>query len=162
VRVIQEIYRQLPGEPGTRRNEVLVAPTVEALSAHLASPGAIRDHIRVYGQIDAYERALSRLLDEGGRVDADQWQRLADGSQQGGCLMMAAQALRGVGLAKASATPFEHALEIAQSASARPLAARLMIELGQVRGDATLRQAGVATLRQIGDLEYLERGRFSA
>jgi hypothetical protein len=132
VRVIQEIYRQIPGEPGTRRNEVLVTPTLEALSAHLANPGAIREHIRVYGQIDAYERALSRFLDDGGRVDADGWEQLAEASQGSGCLIMAAQALRAVGLARSSATHLERALAIAKGASAQPLAARLKAEIASV------------------------------
>ena len=140
-----------------RRNEVLVTPSAEALSAHLANTGEIRDHIRVYGQIDAYERALSRFLDDGGRINADEWQQIADASQRSGCVMMAIQALRGIGLATSSPDHFERALNLAQAASAHPLAARLMIELGRLRGDAKLRQDGMAILRHVGDLEYLER-----
>jgi hypothetical protein len=157
VGIIQEIYTQLPGEPGTRRNEVLLAPRMETMSAHLADLVAIKEHIRPYGQIDGYERVANRLFDEGGRVDADQWQQLADESRHTGCLIMAAQALRGVGLSTSSAQPLESALEIARAASAKPLSARLMIELGRIRGDANLHQDGIALLRDIGDLEYLER-----
>ncbi len=116
----------------------------------------------MYGQIDAYERVANRLFDEGGRIDADAWQQLAEASEQRGCLMMSAQSLRGVGLARSSTDQLERALEIARGASARPLTARLMIELGRMRGDAASEQQGVAILREIGDLEYLQRRRVSS
>jgi hypothetical protein len=157
VRIIEEIYQQLPGEPGTRRNEVLLAPTVEAMAGHLADLAPIIENTRVYGQIDGYERVANRFFDAGGRVDADAWQRLVDASLQTGCRMMAVQALRGVGLSTSSAESLDRALSLARSAAAEPLAARLMIELGGLRGDASLQQEGRATLRDIGDLEYLER-----
>jgi hypothetical protein len=157
VGVIEEIYGQLPGEPGTRRNEVLIAPQMEAMSNHLADLGAITEHIRPYGQIDGYERAASRFLDEGGRIDADRWEEFAAACRRAGCLIMAAQALRGVGLARSSAAHLESALELATGAAAQPLAARLMIELGHVRGDDGLIDQGRSLLRGIGDLEYLSR-----
>jgi class 3 adenylate cyclase len=134
VRIIEEIYRQLPGEPGTRRNEVLVAPTIEAMATHLADVAPIIENTRVYGQIDGYERVANRFFDEGGRGDPDAWQRVADASLQTGCRMMAAQALRGVGLSRPSVAHIEQALEIAQQASAQPLAARLTDELARLRG----------------------------
>jgi hypothetical protein len=155
--VLEAIYRQFPGDPGTRRNEVLLTPSHDALSAYLADLTAIREHIRVYGQIDGYERVANRLFDEGGRVDADEWHQLAEASEQRGCLIMAAQALRGVGLARSSAEDLERALGLARKVSAKPLAARLKVELGQIRGDASLEQEGKAALREIGDLEYLQR-----
>ena len=83
--------------------------------------------------------------------------RLADASKQSGCLIMAIQALRGVGLSRSSAPHLESALDLAQAASAIPLSARLMIELGRIRGDANLQQEGVAMLRGIGDVEHLGR-----
>jgi hypothetical protein len=134
VRIIEEIYQQLPGERGTRRNEVLLAPTVEAMASHLADMAPIIENIRVYGQIDGYERVANRFFDEGGRVDTDAWQQLADESLRTGCRMMAAQALRGVGLSKPSIVHIEQALEIAQTASAQPLAARLAAEIDGLRG----------------------------
>ncbi|MEO8625855.1 MAG: adenylate/guanylate cyclase domain-containing protein [Candidatus Limnocylindrales bacterium] len=160
--VLQAIYRQFSGDPGTRRNEVLLTPSRDALSAYLADPAAIREHIRVYGQIDGYERVANRFFDDGGRVDADQWQQLAEASEQSGCLIMAVQALRGVGLARSSADQLERALELARAASAKPLSARLIVELGQMRGDASLEREGIAILRDVGDFEYLGRGRLNA
>jgi hypothetical protein len=94
----------------------------------------IIENIRVYGQIDGYERVANRFFDEGGRVDTDAWQQLADESLRTGCRMMAAQALRGVGLSKPSIVHIEQALEIAQAASAQPLAARLAAEIDGLRG----------------------------
>jgi hypothetical protein len=155
--VIQEIYRQLPGEQGTRRNEVLIAPRIDTMSAHLADLNAINENIRPYGQIDGYERVANRLFDEGGRVESGQWEELAELSRQSGCRMMAIQALRGVGLTKSSSDHLASALELAETASARPLAARLTVELGLIRGDRGLVESGSAMLRDIGDLEYLGR-----
>ena len=127
------------------------------MADYLADVDAIRPHVQVYGQIDGYERVVSRFLDEGGRVDDDAWQPVVDASLQKGCRIMAAQALRAVGLARSSTDQLAAALELAVGAAASPLVARLMIELGRLRGDATLTENGLATLRELGDTEHLGR-----
>jgi class 3 adenylate cyclase len=125
VAVLDEIYRQFPGDVGTRRNEVLVRPNLTSMAAYLADEDAIIRNIGVYGQIDGYERVLSHFLDGGGVVDADQWERIASASRDRGCLVMAAQALRAVGLARYSEGDLAAALELAENMSARPLVDRL-------------------------------------
>jgi hypothetical protein len=140
-----------------RRNEALVHPRIEVMADYLVDVDAIILHAQVYGQVDGYERVASRFLDEGGRVDGDAWQRVVDASLHKGCRIMAAQSLRAVGLARSSTDQLAEALELARGASATPLAARLMVELGRLRTDTTLVENGMGTLRELGDLENLSR-----
>jgi class 3 adenylate cyclase len=157
VRILEEIYGQFPGKPGTRRNEVLVQPRIDLMAAYLTDLGEITTQAKVYGQIDGYERVLSRLLDEGGRLDADAWERVVETSLRLGCRLVAAQALRAIGLARSSADQLSRALELAEAASAQPLIGRLKVDLGGVLGDATALAAGLGLLRELGDLEHLAR-----
>jgi class 3 adenylate cyclase len=161
VEVLDSIYAQFPGDPGTRRNEVLLRPTRDSMARYLSDEDTITSHTDVYGQIDGYERVLGRFLDEGGVVDADLWQRIADTSEHKGCRVMRAQALRAVGLARSSVQELSEALKIATDISARPLAARVMIEIGRIDGDRQLIQHGAAVLADVGDAAYLKRLRES-
>jgi hypothetical protein len=156
-RILEEIYGQFPGQPGTRRNEVLVKPRVDLMAAYLGETHEITSNAQVYGQIDGYERVASRFLDEGGRVDADDWALVADTSMRLGCRLMAAQALRAVGLGRGSLGHLERGLELAERSSAAPLVARLKIDLGRLSGDKSVAGEGVALLREMGDLEHLGR-----
>jgi class 3 adenylate cyclase len=155
--VLEAIYGQFPVGPGLRRNEALVRPRIEVMAGYLRDVDAITPHAQVYGQIDGYERVLSRFLDEGGRPDPAAWQPVVDVSLHKGCRIMAAQSLRAVGLASSSADQLDAALELAVGATAAPLAARLKIELGGLRGDAALAENGLTALRELGDVEHLGR-----
>jgi hypothetical protein len=155
--VLEAIYAQFPVGPGLRRNEALVRPRIEVMAGYLSDVDAITPQAQVYGQIDGYERVLSRFLDEGGRVDPQAWQTVVDACVHKGYRIMAAQSLRAVGLAVSSADQLDAALELAARVAAAPLAARLRIELGGLRGDAALTEDGIAALRELGDLEHLGR-----
>ena len=74
-----------------------------------------------------------------------------------GMRLLAAQGLRLRGVLQGDPADLVRSLGIFDSIGAQRYAARLRIELGTMRGDADMRNAGMSELEGLGELEQLAR-----
>ena len=111
-----------------------------------------------YGALsdDVLERALGFALDRDVRLDDALLARLEKAAFPGARLVIA-QINRAKGLAHRDAAPLRAALATFEQSGARPSAARVRCELGRLTDDGALVETGLRELREIGDLDQLDR-----
>jgi hypothetical protein len=105
---------------------------------------------------DSAERVLSFISDRGVRLADPNLEKFGAWIQPAARLMTA-QLDRARGVAQRDEAAFRAALAFFEQAGARPAIARVRIELGRLIGDASLVDAGMRALLEIGDIEQHDR-----
>jgi hypothetical protein len=103
------------------------------------------------------ERALSICVDQRHPVPVEGLDRLMREADARGQRLLAAQVRRARGVQEGAADDLHAALDAFRSFGARPLVARVEVELGNLTGDASLRASGEAELEALGDMAQLGR-----
>jgi hypothetical protein len=111
-----------------------------------------------YGSLsdDIIVQALAFASDRGVHLGDALLERL-EARIHPGALLLIAQVDRARGIAHGDAAAFARALGVFEESGARPAAARVRCELGRLSGDDAMFAEGMKTLRQIGDLDQIER-----
>ncbi len=147
---LAEINGAFHDSPRARVHETVVNGDAIAGAALLASLDA-----SVVGY-ETTERLLSMVSDRGFILSDDALGAVATGIQPAARLV-SAQLDRARGLAHADAALLSNALDFFDRAGVRPAAARVRVELGRLTGDASLVEAGMRGLQEIGDIEQHDR-----
>ena len=155
--VIREILDQFPGTRPIRWMAGFLDSQVDALDAIVGDTESVLAEERVLARTDYVERALSRCLDHGRRPPPDVLRSILAGAEEAGCRMLEAEIRRALGLTLADPAELRAALVIFEFANARPLVARVQIELGRLVGDEDLVQVGLDGLLALGDREHHSR-----
>jgi hypothetical protein len=137
----------------TRRRRLQAAHTAGDTTAIVAALGSSE-----FGALsdDVLERALGFASDRGVLLDDAVLGRL-EASAFPGARLVVAQIDRAKGLAHRDPAPLRAALATFEASGARPSAARVRCELGRLTGDQALLEAGLRYLREIGDVDQLDR-----
>ncbi len=106
---------------------------------------------------DVAERVLSSWNDRRLALPGATLSALADWAAAGEMVPLLAQVRRAQGLASGDPGPLAEALSIFERIGASPGIARAQWELGSRTRDERLLRQGLATLRELGDLEQLDR-----
>jgi tetratricopeptide (TPR) repeat protein len=150
--VVRGISEQFPpGQPFGRLSAFLV-PDPEALVESVIlrwEPYITRLHM--------VELVVSVCVDYGQRIPLEPLDNLLVAARSRGQLLLTAQLLRARGVQQSAPDDLREALAAYRRFKARPLAARVEVELGQLVGDAGMVASGTATLEALGDVAQLAR-----
>ena len=148
--VIEDINSHFGPSNRRRLQAAHTAGDTAAIAAALGSSGfgALSD--------DVLERALGFASDRGVLLDDAVLGRL-EASAFPGARLVVAEIDRAKGLAHRDPAPLRAALATFDTSGARPSAARVRCELGRLTGDGALLEAGLRVLRELGDVDQLDR-----
>ena len=110
--------------------------------------------------IEMIERRLSLASDNREAVPENVLKVLLERAVRDRLLMLEAEVRRSIGLARHEAAELDLAAEIWGGIGALPNLGRARAERGALRGDATETEEGLAILKKVGDVNYVDR--FSA
>ena len=100
---------------------------------------------------------VSVCVDYGQRIPSEPLDKLLVAARAHGQLLLTAQLLRARGVQQGAPDDLREALAAYRQFKARPLAARVEVELGQLVDDAGMVSSGTTTLETLGDLAQLGR-----
>ena len=153
--VVRGISEQFPASHLFGRLSAFAVPDPEALVESVIlhwEPYVTRLHI--------VELVVSLCVDYRQRIPLEHLDNLVLAARARGQLLLAAQLLRARGVQESAPDDLREALAAYRRFKARPLAARVEVELGRLVDDAGLVSSGTTTLETLGDLAQL--GRFAA
>ncbi len=155
--VLRAIRDQVPQNRLIAATAAFIAPDVDALAALAQDPATALPEVRVLGRGDYVQRAMSVCSDHGVGLAIDPVRRILDAAERSASRLVEAEARRALGLGLHDAAELRRALAIFEAAGARPLVARVQLELGGATADSALIELGIAALRALGDAEQLGR-----
>jgi hypothetical protein len=150
--VVMGICEQFPPGQLFRRLSAFATPDPAALVESV-----ILDWEPYVTRLHLVERVTSLCVDHGQVIPPDALNTLLAEAQSRGQRLLAAQVLRARGVQSRSPDDLQQALDLFRGFGARPLVARVEIELGHLLGDAALEASGTAALEALGDIAQLGR-----
>ncbi|HYM83907.1 MAG TPA: hypothetical protein VEY67_07145, partial [Candidatus Dormibacteraeota bacterium] len=146
------IFRR--SDPGvrSRRMESWLTGDLEALERDV-----VRDWRVFTGRTDYVALALAAMADRAHRADVGVIDTIVAHSEDRSTLLVSSQARRLRGIVRADEADLASALDSFERMRARPFVARVRTELGALRGDPAMVEAGLAELEALGDLEQATR-----
>ena len=150
--VVRGISEQFPPDQLFRRLSAFATPDPEALVQSVIlrwEPYVTRLHL--------VERVVSLCVDHGQPIPSEPLDNLLTEARARGQRLLSAQLLRARGVQQRAPDDLRQALADLRRFKARPLVARVEVELGHLVDDAGMVSSGITTLETLGDLAQLAR-----